>query len=64
MTPRNNDPYGIDLASKKEGGKTHRKLQNRFKVIKKQNLETKRLETQQVAALGTLMNSSRSNSST
>ena len=38
---RNNDPYGVDLASKKDKGfPSHRKIQNRFKLIKKQNLET------------------------
>ena len=44
---KSNDPYGVDLVSaRKEGIKTHKKMPNRFKVLKKQNIENKMLETE------------------
>lgn len=45
---RHNDPYGVDLAYNKDGRLIiNRKSQNRFKVIKKQNIENTRLQRTQ-----------------
>ena len=45
---KSNDPYGTQLASaRKEAFKTHKQMPNRFKVLKKQNIENKRLETEE-----------------
>ena len=69
---KNNDPYGVDLASKKDKGfVSQRKIQNRFKLIKKQNLENRAIEKgtlegeqpQVASTLQTLINSSRSSNS-
>ena len=44
---KSNDPYGVDLVpGRNDVFKTHRKMPNRFKALKKQNIENKRLEAE------------------